>query len=153
MDELGSKVASIAFQLTRQEAGGFPDEHYQTVHFELTNPALKHYQEMMKHLKTVIRQAGRREEVIAEIVLTQVLRLQQITGGFLPMPNPDDDQLVNAAIGDDRIRALRGIVEEYPQTEPLVIFCRFRYELDAIINQMKRMGRTVNFIAGGMTAS
>ena len=150
LDQLQDKIASVAFQLTRAEAGGFPEEQYQTIHFELTNPALKHYNDMMNTLKTLVRQAGRSEEVVAEIVLTQALRLQQITGGFLPVRNPDDDLQTNVALGDDRLRALRGIVDEYHTTEPLVIFCRFRYELAAIIAQMKKMDRSVNFIAGGM---
>lgn len=150
LDELGEKVGSIAFQLTRAQAGGFPVEQYQTIYFDLTNPALKHYNDMLQNLKTLVRQAGKSEEVVAEIVLTQVLRLQQITGGFLPVRNPHDDLNTNVALGDDRIRALRGLVEEYADTEPLVMFCRFRYELSAILAQMKKMGRSANFIAGGM---
>ena len=146
LDDLQNKLLSVAFRLTREEAGGFPEEQYQTIHFELTNPALRHYQDMEDQLKTIVHG----NEVNAEIVLTQTLRMQQITGGFLPVLEPDEDQATNVALGNDRMRALVGVLEEYDSTEPLVIFARFRYELQAILDQLKKMRRSANFIAGGM---
>lgn len=150
LDQLREKVSSVCFQMTRQEAGGFPLEQYQTIHFELTNPALKHYGSMLAKLSTTVRASSGQEKVVAEIILTQVLRLQQITGGFLPVHDLDENQVENVPLGSDRIRALAELVGEYPQAEPLVIFCKFRYELEAIQEQMRKMRRSVNFIAGGM---
>lgn len=146
LDELSQKVGSIAYQLTRAQAGGFPQELIQDIQFDLTNPALRHYREMEEELKTVVRGS----EVSAKIVLTQVLRCQQITGGFLPVTEPDEDLAQNVPVGNDRMRALSGVLSEYPLTEPIVIFCRFRYELQAILDQLKRMGRSSSTIAGGM---
>lgn len=146
LEQLNEKIHSVAFQLTRKEAGGFPREQYQTIYFDLTNPALKHYKEMEAELKTIVRQS----EVSAPIVLTQLLRLQQITGGFLPVREPDEDLAVNTAIGNDRIKALAGLLDEYDTKEPLVIFCRFRYELQSILDLLKKLRRSANFIAGGM---
>lgn len=145
LGEMQEKIASVSFQLTRKEAGGFPEEVYQTFHFQLTNPAARHYAEMEEKLKTIVRN----HEVTAPIVLTQTLRLQQITAGFLPI-RCDDDEVVNTPLGDDRIRALRGLIEEYEDNEPLVIYARFRYELEAVLGLMRRMKRSANFIAGGM---
>lgn len=152
LDELHEKISSVAFQMTREEAGGFPMEQYQTIHFPLTNPALKHYVEMENHLKTMVLSTTGEERVVAEIILTQVLRLQQITGGFLPVLDPED-RLENVPLGTDRIKALRELVSEYPLDEPLVIFCRFRFEMMSILKLMEDMGRTHSFIAGGMSPS
>lgn len=152
LDELHEKISSVAFQMTREEAGGFPLEQYQTIHFPLTNPALKHYVEMENHLKTLVLSTTGEERVVAEIILTQVLRLQQITGGFLPVLDPED-RLENVPLGTDRIKALRELVSEYPLDEPLVIFCRFRFEMVSILKLMEDMGRTHSFIAGGMSPS
>jgi len=149
LDELSEKIASIAFQLTRAEAGGFPEEQYQTLYFNLTSPASRHYQEMEAKLKTIVKD----DEVRASIVLTQVLRLQQITGGFLPVKKPEDDLATNVAIGEDRLRALRGLLEEYAVDEPLVIFARFRYELNAILALLSKLKRSASFIAGGIVGA
>lgn len=149
LDELQEKVSAIAYQLTREQAGGFPHEQYQTITFELTAPAKKHYADMENRLKTIVNGSQPRE-VIAEIILTQVLRLQQITGGFLPVVDPDDDTVENIPLGTDRIKAMRELVSEYPLSEPLVVFYKFRYELTALLGLMERMGRSVGYIAGGM---
>lgn len=142
LDQLSQKVSSISYQLTRDQAGGFPQEQYQTLGFELTHPALRHYQEMLKKLKTMVDTSSGSQKVVAEIVLTQVLRLQQITGGFLATegePTP---------IGTDRISALRELIEEYPADTPLVIFCRFIPELHAVVKLTRTMGRSVGTISG-----
>lgn len=146
LEQLNRKIQSVAFQLTREQAGGFPTEHAQVVHFELTNPARRHYDEMLKELKTTVDDS----EVTAPIILVQTLRLQQITGGFLPVMDPDEGLTRNSPLGNDRIRALTDLMEEYPPDEPLVIFAKFRYELDAIAGAAKKLGRTSELIAGGI---
>lgn len=147
LDRLNEKVQSVAYQLGREEAGGFPQEQYQDIKFQLTSPAKRHYAEMEKELKTCVRG----EDVTADIILTQILRLQQITGGFLPTPDPEDIYLkVNTPIGKDRLRALEGLLDEYPEREPLVIFARFRYELEAISQALTKRGRSFSRIMGGI---
>ena len=146
LDDMNEKIHSVAFYMTRADAGGFPIEHTQDFKFKLTNPALKHYREMEEELRTMVE--GSR--VNADIVLTQILRLQQITGGFLPVKKPDEDQATNVALGNDRIKALGGLLEEYPLDEPLVILAKFRYEISSILDLVKKMGRTTNSIVGGM---
>jgi superfamily II DNA/RNA helicase len=64
--------------------------------------------------------------------------------------NPDDMQAVNTPLGADRIRALADIIDEYPSDEPLVIFAKFRYEMDAILALLEKQGRTSGIIAGGV---
>jgi len=146
LDELREKYQSIAYSLTREEAGGFPQEQVQIIHFELTNPAARHYLEMEQDLITTVNG----QSVGVDIILTKALRLQQLTGGFLPIRDPDEAQ-VNAPLGEDKLKALVGILEEYPLDEPLVIFVRFIFEMKAILTQLDKMKRSASYIAGGMT--
>ena len=147
LDLMHRKINSVAFKLTREEAGGFPDELYQTIYFDLTKPASQHYIEMKKTLTTIVND----QNVTAPIVLTQLLRLQQITGGFLPVQDPNDDLPVNVGIGSDRLSALLDLVWEYPGDTPLVIFARYRYEIKAIKTKLKY--RKPGTIVGGMKSS
>lgn len=149
LDDLWDSIGSCCYVLKRKDAKGFPEEQVETRLFDLTNPALKHYEEMEKELGTIVRE----REVRASIVLTQALRLQQITGGFLPTRSPEDDAIENVPLGDDKLRALLGIVAEYPEREPLVIIARYRYEMDRIVAELKRGGRLVGRISGGQKAS
>lgn len=87
--------------------------------------------------------------------LTKMLRLQQITGGHLPL-DPSDSE------GEDRVvivshskeNALEEILEDMGKDEPVVIFCRFVAEIDAIkdlcrkhkIEYSELSGRTDRFL-------
>lgn len=142
LDELAQKVASVSYQLTREQAGGFPTEQYQNITFTLTNPAKKHYKEMFDDLRTEVATTTGSEEVVADIILTRLLRLQQVTSGFLPAEEGE------VPLGSDRIDALQGLVEEYPTTEPLVILCRYHFELRAVDALMAKLGRSKAVISG-----
>lgn len=146
LDEFNEKIQSVSFQLDREQAGGFPKEQVQEFRFDLEKPAARHYQEMLEKLTTMVRG----QNVTAPIVLTQILRLQQITGGFLPTLNPDLTK-TNNPIRSGRLKFLRGLVEEYGRETPLVIFCRFRYEVSAVLDLMQKLGRSSGFIRGGMS--
>lgn len=147
LDELAEKISGVSFQLTRAQAGGFPQEYYQNIYFELTDPAKRHYQEMFDTLKTEVSTSTGDEEVVASIVLTKLLRMQQITSGFLPTEEGE------VGLGADRIRALSDLVDEYPPTEPLVILCRYHYELRAVAALMTHMGRSAGVISGKIPMS
>lgn len=60
-------------------------------------------------------------------VLTQILRLQQVTGGYIR----NDETLDVEQIDDSKMNLLRELLEELPENEPAVIFCRFRADMDA----------------------
>lgn len=139
LDEMADRVKSRAFILSRKEAGGFPEELVQKINFQLKGASARHYRRMEEEMKTYLN--GHR--VAAKIVLTQALRLQQITSGFLPVEGEEIE------VGKDRLVALRELVSEYPTKDPLVIMAKFRKEIDNIEALMKRMGRTVGVIKGG----
>lgn len=139
LDELADRVGEWAFVLSRKDAGGFPEELVQPIRFQLTGASLRHYTRMEKEMRTFVN--GSR--ITAKIVLTQALRLQQITSGFLPVDG------VEKVIGKDRLTTLRELVTEYPEEEPLVIMARFKTEIDLIADQLTRMGRKVGTIRGG----
>lgn len=146
LDELYDRVGEHSFFLTREQAGGFPQELIQVIHFDLTGKTARHYGEMEEQMRTIVR--GTR--VTAKIVLTQALRLQQITGGFLPVPDPDTLENETVPLGNDRLQALLEITDEYAPGEPLVIYARFRYEIEQIKGAMLKRGRKVGVIAGGV---
>lgn len=146
LDELNEKVHSVAFHLTREMAGGFPEEHYQNIYFRLGNPSARHYRDMLNTLKTIVDG----DEVSAPIVLVQGLRLQQITSGFLPTVDPEKDEPTHF-IGKDRLSAFGELIDEYPLEEPLVVMYKFKHELEMLEGYLKRIGRTYSKITGGMS--
>ena len=69
-------------------------------------------------------------------MLTKLLRLQQLTGGFLVADEADKPELVS----EGKINALEDIIDDYVigEGKKLVIFARFRAELDIIEKLIKK---------------
>ncbi|MBQ9032759.1 MAG: SWF/SNF helicase family protein, partial [Parasporobacterium sp.] len=86
-------------------------------------------------------------EVTAANVLTRILRLSQITGGFLN----DDDGKVNA-VSKAKLEALSDIIDgAVAAGEKLVIMARFRAELDAIQQMVEKKKLSYGVVRGGVT--
>lgn len=146
-DELKEKIESVAFVLDRRGAGGFPQEDYGNIEFDISGKTRRHYDEMDEELKTVIDGA----EVSASVILTKVLRMQQILAGYLPVQDPDDPRVSTATpVGTDRISAFREFLKDYARDTPLVVMARFRFEIAAIEAALKQVGRSFGTIIGGM---
>jgi SNF2 family DNA or RNA helicase len=69
-------------------------------------------------------------EISAEIVLTALLRMSQIAGGHAAIDDPDGGSQTIPI--DDGKRRLLGELLEQPDSGPVVVFCRFIAELDAV---------------------
>jgi SNF2 family DNA or RNA helicase len=58
----------------------------------------------------------------------RLLRLQQVTSGFVTRDREEKPTFLHSG----KIELLREIIEELPENEPLVIFCRFTADLEAV---------------------
>lgn len=82
-------------------------------------------------------------EVTAANALTRLLRLQQITGGAVGLDMDSTDRERRIEIVDDgKERALAGLLADLPANEPVVVFARFRADLDAIHRAAADVGRS-----------
>ena len=69
-------------------------------------------------------------QITAPTVLTKLLRLQQFTGGFIQTDDGNKPELVFRG----KLNALEDILDDYviDAGKKLVVFCRFRPEIDLI---------------------
>lgn len=119
-------------------------------------PSARHYDEMARDMVTKIR-----EGVIAEasIPLVVTLRLQQITSGFVGVPETrvirGKKKLVTVAhrVGFEKLNALEEILKEeiIERDDKVVIAARFVADLNAIHALCDALGLPVWSIRGGMT--
>lgn len=68
--------------------------------------------------------------------LTKLLKLQQVTSGYVR-----DDDGVDRHVGDSKKQLLADVLSDLPKNEPVVVFCRFIHDLDAIHEVAKADGR------------
>jgi SNF2 family DNA or RNA helicase len=139
LEDAANKAHSIAYRVTKKEAIDLPDEMDQTIYACLDSNALKFYKEMESRMWTEIEG----KEIQAQIVLTKLMKLAQITGGFV---NTDDGSTVEANTA--KIDALRDLIDSYPKGKKIVIFANFRAEIAGIVKTVKELGRTVAEFTG-----
>ena len=129
-DEFLQKLHSIAYRVTKAECLDLPavTEKVRTV--ELEASAAKIYGKIEAESYAELEES----EVTTVNILTRLLRLSQITGGYLT----DDDGTVNA-VSRAKLEALSDILDTaMAEDRKLVVMARFVAELDAIQELLKK---------------
>jgi SNF2 family DNA or RNA helicase len=141
-DELVQKSHSIAFRCTKEEALDLPEQIDQTQYIDLEPSAQKIYKNLSNECITALEGGG---EVTATNILTQLLRLQQVTGGFL-----GDDTGTVQQVSKAKTDALKDIIDDVVvgSGKKLVIFARFLPEIKEINKILDKYDFDHCFIAG-----
>ena len=134
MDDLIRRGHSIAFRITKEEAIDLPEQTFEVRHIQMDKKLADLYQRIKRDSYAEIETGG---QITATTVLTKLLRLQQLAGGFLVTDDAAKPQLVSTA----KLEALSDIVQDYVVDggKKLVIFARFVPEVKAIIDLMKKV--------------
>jgi len=82
-------------------------------------------------------------EVTVLNALTKLLRMQQVTSGFI---TNDEGEITR--LGTAKRQLLEEVLEGIDQAEPLVIFARFTYDLNLIAEVCESQGYTVGTLSG-----
>ena len=135
MDELVRKEHSIALRVTKAECLDLPGQTFVRRYVQLEPAARRLYAQIARASCAELENG---EHVTASIVLTKLLRLMQLTGGFVQADGADRPQQAGSA----KLDALADILEDYVQEagQKLVVFARFRPEIAAICQLLEQRG-------------
>lgn len=137
--EFRERFASFAFEVAKADALDLPAETDVERRTELEPTAERTYRSLSKAFWAEV-DAG---EVTATNALAKLLRLQQVTSGTLPT---DEGKLVR--ISTAKRKLLADVLTEIPLSEPVVVFARFRQDLEAIAEAAFEAGRAYGEISG-----
>ena len=141
-DEFLSCLHSIAFRVTKAEALDLPDTTEETRFVELEPKAAKLYRELAKESYAEMKNG----EITAANILTKVLRLSQVTGGFV-----GDDEKQMHRVSTAKMDALSDILDSVvADGKKLVIMARFVAEMDAIKALLEKRGIGYAEVRGGV---
>lgn len=135
MDELTRKEHSIALRVTKTECLDLPGQTFVRRYVQLEPAARRLYTQIARASCAELENG---EHVTASIVLTKLLRLMQLTGGFVQADGGDRPRPTGSA----KLDALADILEDYVQEagQKLVVFARFRPEIAAICQLLEQRG-------------
>lgn len=132
--ELIEKAHRIAFRITRAECLDLPPEVYTNIPVSLGRKASTVYREIEE---AAIARLSSGATVSAANVLTELLRLQQVAGGWV---NTDDGRTVQ--VGTEKLDALMDLLEDLLSNaqRKVIVFCRFVPEIRAILAACEKAG-------------
>jgi SNF2 family DNA or RNA helicase len=126
-----------AYRITTKEAIGLPNIGDQKLLVRLDGRALKAYEELHNELVTQIDDTT----TTTPYIVTQMLRLQQITGGWL-----HGDDGTSLRVGTHKLSALRDFLDDF--SDRIVVFARFLPELEDIAHTLRSLGRRAYILTG-----
>lgn len=142
--EFQERMYSIAFRVRTGDVLDLPPEMDEERRFNLSNSARKIYTTLYKDMVADVGSG----KVTVTSALTRLLRLQQITSGFLPVENDEDGTTNLQQIDTGKQELLADLLEDLPAHEPLVIFFRFTHDADSIRQKVEAAGRRYYELSG-----
>jgi len=133
LDELRARLGEITYRIRQDEVAELPPTQHQVIPVILSAEARRTYEVLERTLVVAIGDGV----VTASNALVRLLRLQQVTSGFLTPDGEDRCVEVDTAKRD----ALADLLTDLPPDEHVVVFCRFRRDLDAVHEVAQKVGR------------
>lgn len=135
-DELNAKLKEFSTRLTKEECLDLPPKIYQTWNVELTPEQNRMYKQMVTEARVTLDQLTQDGgEIYAQTALTQLLRLHQLSSGFI---TSDDKQVIE--VPNNRLTELLEVVENVNLEESkVIIWCHFVAAIEKIISALKEV--------------
>ena len=140
-DELVAKLNFHSWRVTADEVLDLPEAIHDTISVPLSAATLRFYRQLEKEMVGEL-EAG---TVTAANALTKLLRLQQATGGYA---RTDESGTVLIDGTPTKRQVLEDRLDDLPATEPVVVFCRFRSDLDDVQAAARELGREYAEVSG-----
>lgn len=138
LKELEARVAGFNFRVTKDECMDLPEKVFQQIEVELKPKTKKIYKQMLDDMYTEIGE----DEISASTALVKILRLQQITSGFIKTDTGEEKH-----VGDEKLDALMDL-EESLSGEKFVVWTRFNHEIKKIKERLTKAKRKVYVLDG-----
>jgi SNF2 family DNA or RNA helicase len=135
--EVLALVAPYCLRLDADEVIDLPPVKYINIPVMLRGQQARMYQEMEQTMVSTING----EDVTADLAITQLVRLQQICGGFIK-----DDEGEIHEVGKAKLKKLSRVVER--NEFPLIIFTKYTFEVSQIVQHLTGGNRRISTIEG-----
>ena len=141
--ELTEKIHSIAYRATKAECLDLPETTDIIRKVELEQQAMLLYRNLVKDSYAELSEG----EVTITNVLTKLLRLSQLTGGFLGSDDSSKAEQVSTA----KLKVLEDIIDSaLEENKKLVVIARFNPEINAICRMLDKKGVRYSLLTGSV---
>lgn len=138
LDELEQLLSRVTFRVGK-EVLDLPPETDVTYYCELGSDARRVYDDLEEDFVAEVRNGV----VTAANAMVKILRLQQVSGGIAKT-----DDGIEHRIDDAKQKLLADTMEDTGPDEPVVVFCWFHQDLDAVHEAAQSLGYTSLELSG-----
>lgn len=138
LEDLHRRMYTICYRCRADEVLDLPDIVYVTRECELSPKGARAYRQMEQNLRVQVAEG----ELTAANGLARLVRLQQITGGQMPL-----DEGAPVTIDEEKASLLQDVLEDLQaqqvnsdEPQPVVVFCRFHHSLDVVHARAAKAG-------------
>lgn len=134
-DQFNELMNLMTFIVGKEAIPDLPEYTHQKRVVDIGKKSWKNYIELEEEFTTFVNN----EEVTAMNVLSKLVKLQQITSGFLPIQKPGGNQVRHKTINDAKQKALKAELDTL-RGEKVVVFARFHHDIDVIKKTCRELG-------------
>ncbi len=142
LEELHDILSASSSRVTKDQVLDLPPKIYTRVYFDMSSKQSKLYKELKRDYITSLDSG---EVVAAELGIVRMLRLQQITCGYVATtsvePHPDDpdfdvvvEQVTDIDQSNTRLKTLIDVISDIP--DKVIIWARFTRDVDLICDYL-----------------
>lgn len=142
--EMNRKIYSIGDRVMKRDVLDLPPVVHEQRLVELGPDARRIYRELENELVADVKEGV----VTAANGLVKLLRLQQVTSGFSCVETNSWDEKKIIAVDNAKRHELGEIMEDIGNDEPIVVFCKFRHDLQTVQDVGMQDGRGVYELSG-----
>ena len=141
-EQFAARVAATTFQRKSEDVLDLPPIHHVEVPVNMTAKEGRVYTQLEKDFCAEVDGGF----ITPANAMVGLLRMLQATSGFMRL----DDTASARQIDDvpSKRAAFADLLEDMPADEPLVVFCRFRSDIDSVLYACDQLGRTVSELSG-----
>ena len=136
LDDLQTRIATSSYRVEKKDCLDLPPQIFEKRRIELTDEQLKEYKRMQEEL---IAENSEKEIVEATIVLSQILRLQQIVGGYLPKVDGEGVLPIIPKEKNPKFLEVLNILENSGD-QRVLIWSRFTHEINDLVDLLQEKG-------------
>ena len=141
LDELKERVASLTFNIRKADCLDLPSKVRQIIPVNLSPEENRIYIELEHDFITSLEDG---EYILADHILTRLIRLSQVTGGFV-----HDSHGEIKKVGESKLLILKSLIQPLIEAgDRITIFARFKAEVTAIEKELTPL-LSVHTIRGG----
>ena len=123
-EEFERLLGLTMFRVEKQDVMDLPETITVKRYFELDDKERSAYEDIQEELVTLVKSG----EATATNALSKVIRLQQITSGFIKTESG-----IEEIIGRSKANTLKKVLrDEIPRNEPVCVFCKYRKDLETV---------------------